>query len=77
MIAAPIHHERRTHLKPGKHGKKMTNQIASNKEGNLNGSGRDARHRIAETAYELYEQRGRAEGYDLDDWLKAEVLLPG
>ena len=54
MIAAPIHHERRTHLKPGKHGKKMTNQIASNKEGNLNGSGRDARHRIAEMAYELY-----------------------
>jgi hypothetical protein len=23
-------------------------------------------------AYELYEQRGRREGHDLEDWLKAE-----
>ena len=23
-------------------------------------------------AYELYEQRGREEGHDLDDWLQAE-----
>jgi hypothetical protein len=27
---------------------------------------------IAQRAYELYEQRGRQEGHDLDDWLKAE-----
>lgn len=23
-------------------------------------------------AYELYEQRGRGDGHDLDDWLRAE-----
>jgi hypothetical protein len=23
-------------------------------------------------AYELYEQRGRADGHDMDDWLSAE-----
>ena len=27
---------------------------------------------IQQRAYELYEQRGRTEGYDLDDWLQAE-----
>ncbi len=27
---------------------------------------------IAQRAYELYEQRGRQEGHDLEDWLKAE-----
>jgi hypothetical protein len=28
--------------------------------------------RIAECAYALYEQRGRQDGHDLDDWLDAE-----
>ena len=28
--------------------------------------------RIAERAYALYEQRGREEGHDLEDWLQAE-----
>lgn len=28
--------------------------------------------RIRHLAYELYEQRGREDGHDLDDWLKAE-----
>ncbi len=26
-------------------------------------------------AYELFEQRGREHGHDLDDWLQAEVEL--
>lgn len=30
---------------------------------------------IRRRAYELYEQRGRAEGHELDDWLKAELEL--
>jgi predicted dinucleotide-utilizing enzyme len=30
------------------------------------------RQRIAEKAYELYQQRGHAHGSDLDDWLEAE-----
>jgi len=28
--------------------------------------------RIAMRAYELYEQRGRQDGYALEDWLQAE-----
>ena len=28
--------------------------------------------RIAFRAYELYEQRGRQDGYALEDWLRAE-----
>ena len=28
--------------------------------------------RITQRAYELYEQRGRQAGYELDDWLQAE-----
>ena len=30
---------------------------------------------IALKAYELYEQRGRAEGHALDDWLTAESIV--
>ena len=32
---------------------------------------------IATKAYELYEQRGRIDGYALDDWLKAETMIHG
>lgn len=36
----------------------------------------DLRHRmISEAAYHLYQQRGYADGYDLDDWLQAEALV--
>jgi outer membrane protein TolC len=31
--------------------------------------------RISRRAYELYEQRGRQEGRDLEDWLDAERQL--
>jgi hypothetical protein len=34
-------------------------------------------HLIAAKAYELFEQRGRVDGHDLDDWLKAEALVSG
>ena len=30
---------------------------------------------IRHRAYELYLQRGRAHGYDVDDWLQAEAGL--
>lgn len=33
--------------------------------------------RIAQCAYELYEQRGRQEGLALEDWLQAERQLVG
>lgn len=41
-----------------------------------NGGPSESLHeRIQEKAYELYEQRGRVGGYDLEDWLKAERLV--
>jgi hypothetical protein len=33
--------------------------------------------RIRQRAYELYEQRGRVEGFALDDWLQAEGEMLG
>lgn len=32
---------------------------------------------VKQRAYELYEQRGRADGHDLDDWLQAECEVKG
>ncbi|HTS38086.1 MAG TPA: DUF2934 domain-containing protein [Candidatus Solibacter sp.] len=32
----------------------------------------DQQEEIRRRAYELYEQRGRDDGHDLDDWLQAE-----
>lgn len=33
----------------------------------------DLEQRISRRAYELFEQRGKKHGQDLDDWLKAEA----
>jgi Protein of unknown function (DUF2934) len=33
--------------------------------------------RIHQRAYELYEQRGRVDGFALDDWLQAETEILG
>ena len=33
--------------------------------------------RIQQRAYELYEQRGRMDGHDLEDWLQAECEIKG
>lgn len=35
----------------------------------------DVHARIAAVAYDLYEQRGRQDGHDVDDWLKAEMRV--
>ena len=35
----------------------------------------DLRRRIAKLAYEFYLQRGKLQGYDLEDWLKAQSLV--
>ena len=35
------------------------------------------RQRIAELAYQLYEQRGRQSGCELEDWLEAERRVLG
>lgn len=75
MIPNSTGHEGRLYMKSGKPAKKRADQAASNNKGNLNGSGDAIHHHIAETAYELYQQRGRADGYDLEDWFKAETLV--
>ena len=31
--------------------------------------------RIAELAYSFYEQRGRQDGYDVEDWIQAEQAI--
>ncbi len=33
------------------------------------------RDAVARLAYELYEQRGRVDGRDYEDWLQAEAVL--
>ena len=33
--------------------------------------------RIRERAYELFEQRGREDGHDFDDWITAELEVKG
>jgi hypothetical protein len=37
----------------------------------------DVLEQIARRAYELYEARGREDGHDLDDWLRAEAEITG
>ncbi len=32
---------------------------------------------IRRLAYEIYEERGREDGHDLDDWLRAEAEITG
>jgi len=39
------------------------------------GSTSDLQEQIRRRAYELYEQRGSNDGYELNDWLKAESEL--
>ncbi len=34
-------------------------------------------HRIRQRAQALYEQHGREDGHDLDDWLQAEKEITG
>jgi outer membrane protein TolC len=41
----------------------------------LSGNTVDLRRQIAQRAYELYEQRGRQDGFALQDWLQAEQEL--
>ena len=36
---------------------------------------RDVNEEIAKVAYELYKQRGMGDGYDFEDWVKAERII--
>jgi hypothetical protein len=44
-------------------------------EANLNSP--ELEEQIRVRAYELYEQRGKDEGHEIDDWLQAEAELTG
>ena len=35
----------------------------------------EVEQRVRRRAYEIYEQRGRMDGLDLDDWLQAETEI--
>lgn len=35
----------------------------------------ERKSKIQELAFRLYEERGRVDGRDLDDWLEAEAIL--
>ena len=37
--------------------------------------GSELQDQIRTRAFQLYEQRGRDDGHDMDDWLQAEVEL--
>ena len=37
----------------------------------------DTEEEIRCRAYELYEARGREDGYDVEDWLEAEAEITG
>lgn len=52
--------------------KPMTKRNASTRSIELTDEMRD---RIAHRAFEIYEQRGRQEGRDLEDWLEAEAIV--
>ena len=42
-----------------------------------NGFSADLESEIRLRAYELYEQRGRQDGHEVEDWLQAEAELAG
>lgn len=62
-------------MKKRRHIEKLMEPTGLNDGDNPNGSDAGIRQRIAEAAYELYEQRGREDGHDVEDWLKAEAIV--
>lgn len=62
-------------MKKRSHVEKLMVPAERNDRESSNGSGDGIRRRIAETAYNLYEQRGQEDGHDLEDWLKAEAIV--
>jgi Protein of unknown function (DUF2934) len=63
---------RETNVNRSKAGSEKTSQTAQA----ARGAAADE-SRIAQRAYELYEQRGRQDGLALEDWLNAEEQLAG
>ena len=36
---------------------------------------KELQQQIAQLAFQLYEERGREDGHDIEDWLRAEAVL--
>lgn len=53
-----------------KHSAKLSTARTTITEGNLE-------EQIRTRAYELYEERGREDGHDNEDWLRAEAEITG
>jgi hypothetical protein len=53
----------------------MKKQILSREPESMQKYSDEMRERIAQKAYELYEQRGRQPERDMEDWLQAEELV--
>lgn len=61
---------RKSRVNSSKHDPTVADAVAT---GSSNGSATtDVHARIAALAYELYEQQGRRNGHDVEDWLMAE-----
>jgi len=55
--------------------KKRQNRKGEKQE--LAESAEQVREKIRKRAYEFFEVRGKEDGHDLDDWLKAESEVTG
>jgi Protein of unknown function (DUF2934) len=55
----------------------MRSSRTSKKERNLQPNHAKVDEEIRRRAYELYEQRGRRDGREMDDWLQAEAEVTG
>lgn len=75
MIKEAVSNPATPTMSVGKPKASATDEKAGQTEGASKGA--QAQDRIARRAYELYEQRGRQEGQDLEDWLNAERQLDG
>lgn len=53
----------------------MQNPSTSNKPKTHQSDSTELEEQIRRRAYELYEQRNRTEGHDMDDWLQAKSEL--
>lgn len=55
----------------------MPSPLTSHKPKARHNDPAELQKQIRSRAYEIYEQRNRTEGHDLDDWLQAEAELTG
>ena len=57
------------------HAQRVVERSLSPEPASMQKNSYEVRERIAKKAYELYEQRERQAGRELEDWLEAEELI--